>query len=94
MENVSCVVSCITALQMVIASFMLLIILEYGLDLSRPYPQWTIEVFDEPLVRFTIYVTIYVLACWSPLVSILLATMIVFLHLDHINLAKKRSLFS
>jgi hypothetical protein len=76
--------------QIIIGSVFVLIIIEYGLDLKKPYPQWTIEVFDEPLVRFTSYVFIYTLTCWSPLLSILAAILVVFLHLDHINFAKKQ----
>lgn len=75
-------------LQIIVASFILLIVIDYGLNLQKPYPQWIIEMFDEPIVRFTFYVAIYTLACWSPLLSVLLALMVVFLHLDHINLAK------
>lgn len=78
------------AVQVVLGSFILLIIIEYGLDLQKPYPRWVIEMYDEPIARFISCVVIYILACWSPILALLVALMIVFLHLDHINLAKKQ----
>lgn len=76
--------------QIILCSILILIIIEYGLDLKKPYPQWAIEIFDEPLVRFVSYVSIYTLTCWSPMLSILTAITIVFLHLDYINLVKQQ----
>ena len=77
---------------LITASIILIIVIEYGLDLRKPYPQWVIEYFDEPPIRFISYVFIFFLACWSPLLSVLLAILVVFLHLDHINLAKTQSI--
>jgi hypothetical protein len=80
----------LNTVKVVVGSFVLLVIIEYGLDLKKPYPRWVIEIYDEPIARFFSCVAIYILACWSPMVALLVALMIVFLHLDHINLAKKR----
>jgi hypothetical protein len=84
----------LNAVQVVVGSFLLLIIVEYGLDIKKPYPRWVIEIYDEPIVRFVSCVVIFILACWSPVLAILVAVMIVFLHIDHINLAKKQAYFS
>ena len=76
--------------QIILCSIMFLIITDYGLDFKKPYPKWAIESFDEPLVRFVSYVSIYTLTCWSPILSILTAILVVFLHLDYINLVKQQ----
>jgi hypothetical protein len=65
------------------------IIADYGIDFKKPYPLLTIAYFDEPLVRFMSYVFIYLVAAMSNSVSVLLAISILFLHIDHINLARK-----
>lgn len=76
-------------IEVILASVIFLIILEYGLDMKKPYPKWVIVPFDEPITRFLSCIVIYIISCWSPILCVLLATIFIFLHLDHINLAKK-----
>lgn len=76
-------------IEITILALLFFIIADYGVDVKRPYPLWAISYFDEPLVRFMLYVLVYLVASWSNSVSILLAICVVFLHVDHINLARK-----
>ncbi len=76
-------------LEVGLCAIMFFILVDYGIDFKKPYPQWAITYFDEPLVRFTSYVLIYSIASWSTSVSLMLCLCILFLHIDHINLARK-----
>ncbi len=89
MEQSVCNNRVLNVVEVILASIIFLIILEYGLDMKKPYPRWVILSFDEPITRFVSCIVIYIIACWSPILSVLLATLFVFLHLDHINLAKR-----
>jgi hypothetical protein len=72
----------------IVASVLVLVIADYGIDMHKLYPMWVMEMFEEPIVRFMLYVAIYLLACFNPVLSILLALVVIFLHIDYINLAK------
>lgn len=72
-----------------IVAILSFIIADYGIDFKKPYPLFTIAYFDEPLVRFMSYVFIYLVASSSFNISVLLAISVMFLHIDHINLARK-----
>lgn len=67
---------------------LLVIITEFGVDMRKPYPAWVMDLFEEPMARFIAYVCVYLIACYNPFIAILLAIILVFLHIDYINLAK------
>jgi hypothetical protein len=67
---------------------LLVTITHYGIDMHKPYPLWVMDMFAEPLVRFISYVCVYLVACYNPFIAVLLAVILVFLHIDYINLAK------
>lgn len=76
----------------IVVLFVLLIlfvvIVEYSLNVRKLYPKWCIDLFQEPYVRFCCYVVVYMLACFSPLLAIALALVVVFIHIDTLNLTK------
>lgn len=67
---------------------LLVTLTEYGIDMHKPYPSWVMDLFEEPLARFVAFVCVYLVACYNPFIAILLAIVLVFLHIDYINLAK------
>lgn len=69
-------------------AMLFLITTEYSLDIKQVYPPWVLSIFSEPLVRFGLYTSIYVLACFNIHISVLLAVIVVLLHIDYINFTK------
>jgi hypothetical protein len=80
--------SIINLLLTFIIAIALIILIEYGINIKKIYPKWVLVLMEEPLVRFTLYVLIYLLACVSPLLAIILALIVVLIHIDIINLTK------
>jgi hypothetical protein len=74
----------------VVAVFTVLFLVttEYSLDIKKLYPSWVMDLISEPLVRFSLYVLVYVLACVNIHLSALLAIVVVLLHIDYINFTK------
>lgn len=63
-----------------------LILVEYSIDIRKPYPHWVIKLFEEPYIRFTIYISLYFLTCYNHMIALLFASVVLFLHLDFVNL--------
>jgi hypothetical protein len=73
-------------LNVAIIAFLIIAILEYGIDMTTPYPKPLLDLFAEPWVRLLLYVMIYIMACYNKLVAVMLAMFVLLLHLDYINL--------
>jgi hypothetical protein len=71
-----------------VLSLLFVVVVEYSLDVKKLYPKWCIERFQEPYIRFACYVCVYMLACFSPLLAVMVALVVVFLHIDTLNLTK------
>lgn len=69
-------------------TFLFLVTTEYSLDIKQLYPSWVMDLYSEPLVRFSLYVLIYVTACMNIHLCALLAIVVVLLHIDYINFTK------
>lgn len=69
-----------------IITFLTLVNLEYGINMTTPYPKPLLNLFAEPWMRLIVYVTIYILACYNRLLALMLAMFVLLLHLDYINL--------
>jgi hypothetical protein len=67
-------------------AFVTLAILEYSIDMARPYPKPLLDLFAEPWMRLLLYVIVYILACYDRLLALLLAMFVLLLHIDYINL--------
>lgn len=70
----------------VITLVLIILISIFGLDMKEPYPHYTIKLFSEPYVRFFCYLSIYLLAIYSPILGIVSSIGILLLHIDYINL--------
>lgn len=81
---------CIDLPHVALITICVIILGEYGVDMKKFYPSWVINIFEEPLARFLSVVVIYFVACVSPIIATLLALIVVFIHIDYINLARKR----
>lgn len=64
------------------------ILMVYGLSMSSPYPRWAIEPFQYPHVRLATYMALYALSYMNPIVALLAFMIVIFLHLDFINLTR------
>lgn len=64
------------------------IIIYYSLSMTSPYPQVIMEQFQYPYVRLIVYLSIYVLSYVNPIVALLALMVVMFLHLDYVNLSK------
>lgn len=71
-----------------VLAVLFLVTTEYSLDIKQLYPSWVMDLFSEPLVRFTLYALIYIIACLNIHISVLLAIIVVLLHIDYINFTK------
>jgi hypothetical protein len=71
-----------------VLSLLFIIIIEYSTDVKKLYPKWCIDKFQEPYIRFLSYISVYMLTCFSPLLAVMVGLIVVFLHIDTLNLTK------
>lgn len=53
---------------------------------KRPYPRWIINQIKEPLIRFLLYLSVYLLSLYDYTGALLLLIAVTTLHLDYIHL--------
>lgn len=58
----------------------------YGLDMKVPYPPYVIRAFEKPYIRFIVYISVFHMSYYNPLISIMVMMCVLALHLDLINL--------
>lgn len=63
----------------------LVMIVAFALDMRVPYPPEVIKAFHQPVVRLIMYILLFLVAYYNPIVSLLLAVCIITLHIDIIN---------
>lgn len=76
------------SINVVILSIFIIIIITYNLDIRVPYPRIFINAFDEPIIVFFIYISVYGLAYYNPLIALLYLIIILFIHIDYLLLSK------
>jgi hypothetical protein len=59
------------------------IILRYSLDFKIIYPEWLIELYDEPMFRMILLFMVYFIANINVTYSILYFIFLIFLEYDH-----------
>lgn len=64
------------------------IIIYYSLSMTSPYPRIVLEYFQYPYVRLMVYLSVYFLSYSNPIVALLAFIVVMFLHLDYVNLSK------
>ena len=70
------------------------LIFYYSLDIKTKYPKWVIIGFNEPIIRFLIYLLVFGLTFYNPLVAFVLLIGVVMLHLDYNKLCHTSFLIS
>ena len=65
---------------------MIIFISLFGLELTIPYPKPVIEMFDQPVARILLYTGAYALAQYNPVISMLYMLLLVFVHVDYVNI--------
>lgn len=58
----------------------------FSLDIKIPYPKSLVIVFHEPFVKIVLYMTIFLLASYNPLVSLFALIFVVLMHDNDIEL--------
>lgn len=61
----------------------------YCLEVKTLYPQWLIELYEEPLGRFMLYMSVYMISFYNEIIALLLLVIVVMVHVDIINLTKQ-----
>lgn len=74
------------AVNLVIVFLILVWIVKYSLRMKSPYPRWALNAFNEQYVRLFVYILLYVLCFYNPVVGLVAFIGILLLHLDYINL--------
>lgn len=78
-----------TILNSLIVLILVMLLVVYALDIKVPYPPYVINAFSQPIVRLLVYIGMYSIAYYNPVVSILTFVCVISLHLDLINLGSK-----
>jgi hypothetical protein len=68
---------------------MFLLIIIFGLDLVTPYPKKLVVYFNEPIVKIAVYLGIYHVSYYNPVISVILMIAVLLLHADMIMLVEK-----
>lgn len=66
----------------------LYIILRYSLDLKIVYPENFLDLYEEPIIRFILYILLFIISNYNITIAILLFIIIIFLELDYILFIK------
>lgn len=66
----------------------LYIILRYSLDLKIVYPENFLDLYEEPIIRFILYLLLFIISNYNITIAILLFIIVIFLELDYILFIK------
>lgn len=75
-------------INLVIIILLTTFIVFYSLDIKKKYPKWVIVSFNEPIVRFLLYLLAYALTLYNPLIAFVFLIIIISLHLDYNRLCQ------
>ncbi len=73
-------------LNSLIIVILVFIITFYSFDIFKPYPKNIFIYFNEPFVKFIIYLILYYISFYNPIIALLSLIIILCIHLDIINL--------
>jgi hypothetical protein len=65
---------------------LIVFIVIYCIDIKVPYPKLIVYIISEPILRFTVYLAIYALSLYNPILSLYLLIATLLIHLDYVNL--------
>ena len=70
---------------------LIILIVSYCLQSNVPYPKCIIVIFNEPIFRFSTYLAIFMISSWiSPIIGLLLLIVTLLLHIDYLDLCKRK----
>lgn len=72
----------------IIIIIIVLMISYYSLNIKTMYPQFVIELFNEPLGCLCVYMAVYLISFYNELIGLLCLIPVILLHLDIINLIR------
>lgn len=75
----------------VITAMLFFFIAVYSLDFTIPYPRFIFTYFQLPAVKIIVYMSLYMVAYYNPIISILALIAIVMLHLNEIFVGRDKS---
>lgn len=64
--------------------FVFCFILNYGLQVRKPYPRDLMTSYSEALTRFVSYIIIYCISTYNAPVGLIMAIALLLMHLDYI----------
>lgn len=67
---------------------LVVVIVIYSIEMKRPYPSWLIEIASEPIYLFLMYMVVFAISYYNPLIALLVLIVLVALHLDFKNLVE------
>lgn len=73
-------------LNSIIIIILVFIITLYSFDIHKPYPKTIFIYFNEPYVKFIIYIFLYYISFYNPIIALLSLIIILCIHLDLLNL--------
>jgi hypothetical protein len=73
-------------LNTLIVTLLYFIICIFALDIRVPYPKSIIVHFHEPYVKLVVYLALYSISYYNPIISLLLMMMIVFIHSNDVQI--------
>lgn len=75
-------------LNTIIITLLSLIIFIYSLDIRTPFPSLVLTYFDNALFRIIIYLSVYSVSFYNPIIALLAMFIVITIHLDYLNLSK------
>lgn len=79
-------------LNTLIVTLLYFIICIFALDIRVPYPKSVIIHFHEPYVKLIVYLTLYFISYYNPIISLLLMMVIVFIHANDVEIVSQSRL--
>jgi hypothetical protein len=78
----------ISILNIFVLIILITFIVKYCINIKILYPKWVVFVINEPIFRFILYLLIYLLSFYNPIISLYSLIIVLFIHIDYINLMK------
>ena len=75
----------------IIISLILAFIIQYSIEIKTTYPLWVISIINKPFFRFYLYLSIFLIAFYYPIIAFYLLIPVIFIHLDQINLLQNKN---
>ncbi len=75
-------------LNSLIVVVMYFIICIFALDVRIPFPKMFVILFHEPYVKIIVYMSVYLISYYNPVVSLMFLIFVILLHSNDISVLK------